>query len=61
MTVEVPNPAIGCNILKEIWKWKEEDCSQEAVIIKTNTVPAGYEYHTWHAGMHIETYIECAY
>lgn len=54
MTAEMSNPAVGCNILKDIWKWKEEGCSQEDVIIKLRikTVPAGYKYHTWHPGTH---------
>ena len=61
MTAEVPNLAVSCDILKEIWKWKGEGCSQEDIIIKLRikTVPAGYEYHTWCAlYSHIDTYIE---
>ena len=48
MTAAVPNPAVSCDILKEIWKWKDEGFSQEDIIIKLRikTVPAGYEYHT---------------
>ena len=54
MTAEVPNPAVSHDILKQIWKWKQESCSEEDVIVKLRikTVPAGYEYHMWHPGMH---------
>ena len=52
VVAEIPNPAVTDEILEEIWKWREEGCMEQDVIVRlrNRVVPVGYEYHNWHTG-----------
>ena len=55
ISAQVHNPAVNDSLLKEIWQWKTEGCSDVDVItcLRLRTVPLGYEIHTWVAGLYI--------
>ena len=52
VVAEISNPAVTGEILEEIWKWKEEGCMEQDVIVRLRNriIPVGYEYHNWHTG-----------
>ena len=56
ITAEIPNPAVSGVILRDIQRSKEEKCSEEDIItrLRLRTIPAGYNYHTWHPGMQLD-------
>ena len=53
LVAELPNPAVSYSVLAEIWKWMNEKASLKDVVVRLRprTVPNGYKYHTWKAGM----------
>ena len=52
ISAQVHNPAVSNTLLKEIWQWKTEGCSDVDVItrLRMRTVPLGYDVHTWVSG-----------
>ena len=53
ISAQVHNPAVSNSLLKEIWQWKTEGCSDVDVIarLRLRTVPLGYDVHTWVSGL----------
>ena len=49
ITAVVHNSAMTDSLLKQIWQWWKEGCSDTDVItrLRQKTVPPGYEIHTW--------------
>lgn len=52
IVADISNPAVTGEILEEIWKWREEGCTVQDVIVRlrNRVIPIGYEYHNWHIG-----------
>ena len=49
ITAVVHNSAVTDSLLKQIWQWRKEGCSDTDVIthLRQMTIPPGYEIHIW--------------
>ena len=47
-----PNPAVPPSVLQEISNWIVQGASLEDAVdrLRSRTVPAGYNFHTWRPG-----------
>ena len=51
---EVANPAVGNDILRDIFSWMEEGCTMDDVILRLRK-RIGSQDHTWIDGMAVVT------
>ena len=50
---ELENPAVPCELLRDVLLWKGEACCEADIImrLRSRTVPDGYTYSPWVPGM----------